>query len=193
MSGQWVEVKDEARTGRPFGVPIALIVVFAFGLLAIVIAAGVIINRSGEGGPQAVTIAELRADPDGYDGKRVELLGSVERRYTLPVLDEYGLYEFRDETGTMWVLTDKGVPPEGGEQVRLTATFNGAVKLDEQVERLVKEQFGDTIGSLAGSVLKNVLPGIPLNVFYLNHERYEVGDESGTVGRQPFWQHSFLR
>ena len=78
----------------------------------------------------------------------------------------------------MLVLTRRGVPPEGGEQVRLTATFNSAVTLDEQIKRLVEEQ----LGSIAGSLADRLIPGLPLNVIYLNHEKYEALDATPQSG-----------
>lgn len=171
VSGRWVEVEEERRRGFWFSP--GLLAILAVGLLVAVIIAGVVVSRQDNDSVlYDVTIADLRADPDGYDQRMLELTGTVEDVYTIPILDQYGIYDFRDETGSMLVLTRRGVPPEGGEQVRLTATFNSAVTLDEQIKRLVEEE----LGSIAGALADRLLPGLPLNVIYLNHEKYEAAD-----------------
>jgi hypothetical protein len=178
MSGRWVDVRDEPGTGRPFWKSPGILVAGAFLLLVFFIIAGIIITR--DGGAETlddVTIRQLRGDPDGYDGRTVELIGVVGDRYTIPVLDQYGLYEFNDGSGSMFVLSDKGVPPGGDQPVRLTAVFNGATELDDQIRRLIEDQ----LGAAAGFVADQFLPSVPLNVLYLTHQRYELIEGAGTA------------
>ena len=178
MSGRWVEVTDE-REVRAFWSTPGILAIVAVGLLVAVIIAGIVISqRDSRGIINDVTIADLRADPDRYDQRMLELTGTVESVRTIPILEQYGIYDFRDETGSMLVLTRRGAPPGDGQQVRLTATFNSAVTLDEQIKRIVEEE----LGSIVGGIVDQIIPGLPLNVVYLNHERYEVLDGTPQTG-----------
>ncbi len=147
-------------------------VVLVLGLLLIaVIIIGVIANASTKPGVSTVTIAQLRSDPDGWDNRRVTLLGSTEGTRELPVLSQYAIYTFRDETGTMLVLTQKGAPPdEANERITLEAVYHSKVTLDDELKEIVSDQ----LGPLAGAAVGTLLPGIPLNVVFLEHERYDV-------------------
>ncbi|MFW6074266.1 MAG: hypothetical protein ACOC9Y_01640 [Chloroflexota bacterium] len=167
MSGRWVEEhKEGRRVSLP--VPAGLLVIGAFFTLLILIVIGLVISRGGDDGPLAITIEDLRADPGQYDRRAVRLSGQVTDTYALPLLDQYGLYQFDDGTGSIYVLTDKGIPP-GETPVQIEGTFNSAITLDQQLRRLVEEQ----LGTAAGWVIDQLVPGIPLNVVYLNHERYD--------------------
>ena len=146
------------------------VVAVLFGLLVLLIAIGIVVTNRGGSPVGSVTVADLRAQPDQYDGQTVVLTGTVDDVRQLPVLDQYALYTFRDETGSMWALTQKGVPPRDGEMVELTAVYHSRVTLDEQIQTLVEEQFG----SLAGSIAGGILPGFAVNAVFLEHEEYEV-------------------
>ncbi len=141
-----------------------------FGLLVLLIAIGIVVTNRGGGPVTSVTIADLRAQPDRYDGQTVVLTGIVDDVRQLPVLDQYALYTFRDETGSMWALTQHGVPPRDGEAVQLTAVYHSRVKLDEQIRTVIAEQFG----SLAGSIAGGIMPGFVINAVFLEHEEYRV-------------------
>lgn len=176
MSGRWVE-EGSGGFSRPGWLRPGLFVGIAFGLLIIIVIVGVLISRRG--GDQIhndLTIAQLRGDPERYDGAEVELVGTISNRYTIPILDQYGLYELDDGTGSMFVLSDKGAPPDNGEPVRVTAIFNGAVELDDQIRNLIEDQ----LGAAAGFVADQLLPGIPLNVVFLTHQRFEPVTDDGT-------------
>ncbi len=82
-----------------------MVVAGLFGLLVVLIAVGIVVTNRGGAPTQDVTIADLRAQPDRYDGQTVVLTGTVDDVRQLPVLDQYALYTFRDETGSMWSLT----------------------------------------------------------------------------------------
>jgi hypothetical protein len=171
MSGRWVEVDEAGGFKRPGWLSPGLIVGLSFALLICVVIVGVLISRrGGEQVHDDLTIAQLRGDPEAYDGVQVDLVGTISNRYTIPVLDQYGIYELDDGTGSMYVLSDKGAPPDDGNPVRVTAVFNGAVELDDQIRRLVEDQ----LGAAAGFIADQLLPGIPLNVVYLTHERFET-------------------
>ncbi len=182
MSGRWVETPDSEGFQRPSWLTPGLIVGVAFGLLILVVVIGVLVSRrDSEEVRGDLTIATLRSDPAGYDGVEVELVGTISNRYTIPILDQYALYELDDGTGSMFVLSDKGAPPDTGEPVRVTAIFNGAVELDDQIRNLIEDQ----LGSAAAFVADQFLPGIPLNVAFLTHQRFEtpVEDETPTANR----------
>lgn len=176
MSQHWVEVKEQDGSHGLLPVSPGLLVLGAFGVLLALVVVGVAITNRGDDVLRDVTIAELRADQDRYDGRMVELQGEVVRAYSLPVLDQYGLYEFDDGSDSIFVLTDRGAPPEDMQGIRLTGRYNSAIKLDQQIRRLVEEEFG----SAAGFVVERLLPGIPLNVVYVRHDRYQLPEGSGT-------------
>jgi hypothetical protein len=149
------------------------LVVGVLGLVLLaVIVIGIIASRDGGGGSvDDVTIAELRADPERYDNRTVSLRGRVESVRQLPYLDQYAIYTFRDDTGSMLALTQRGVPAtEIRDDVRLDATYHSRVTLDDELKSIAEDQ----LGPLAGEIVGLLLPGVPLNVVFLEHERYEA-------------------
>jgi hypothetical protein len=160
-----IAVEEERRRFRVApGAIVALLGLVLVGLIAV----GVMANRSSEPGVEAVTIADLRADPEGWDNRRVTLAGTVEGVRELPLLNQYAIYTFRDDTGTMLALTSNGAPPDDGVQVELEAVFHSKVRLDDELKEIVSDQ----LGPLAGAAASTLVPGIPLNVVYLGHDSY---------------------
>ena len=159
-----------ANERTPLWASPGLIVAGLFSLLVVLIAVGVVITNRGSASAETVTIADLRARPDHFDGKSVVLTGTVHDVRQLPVLDQYALYTFRDETGSMWTLSQRGVPPREGETVRLTSVYHSRITLDEQIRSIVEEQFG----SLAGAIASGALPNLAINAVFLEHQEYEV-------------------
>ncbi len=158
---------DPDRGPVPFGP--GLVVVLLGLLLVATIAAGIwLTSRDGAEAEPVVTIAALRADPARYDNEIVRIDGTVEDIRTLPFLSQYALYTLRDETGSMRVLTQHGVPPAGEAPSRIVATYHASVTLDDELRALVK----DRLGGVAGELVR-LLPGVPLNVVFLEQERYE--------------------
>lgn len=151
-------------------------VVLGLGLLLVaIIIIGVVTSASTEPGIERVTIADLRADPDGWDNRRVTLEGSVEGVRELPLLSQYAIYTFRDETGSMWALTRNGAPPDGEDQrFTIEAVFHSKARLDDELKDIVSDQ----LGPLAGAAVGTLLPGVPLDVVYLSHEQYEALEPS---------------
>ena len=76
--------------------------VLAIGLLA----ATVLLTAC----PQRTTIARLESDPGRYRDKEVLVYGTVTNSFG--VLGQ-GAYELSDETGKLWVITQRGVPTKG--------------------------------------------------------------------------------
>ena len=167
-----------AETDRgplPFGP--GLVVLLLGLLLAGVIAAGAWLNsREDTLGEPVVTIAALRADPSRYDNQVVSIDGQAEDVRELPFLSQYALYTLRDETGSMRVLTQHGVPPAGAP-TRLVATYHASVTLDDELRAIVRDRLG-----VAGELVR-LIPGIPLNVVFLEQERYEVTAGQGNTSR----------
>jgi len=164
----------ELETGRRrWRISPGVVVLALFVALLVVVIVGVAVNgRSKESTPGTLTIAELQADPDRYDDQLVTLVGRAEDERTLPYLDQYATYTFRDDTGTLRVLSQKGTPPGDGRQVRLTGTYHARATLDKELRRLVEAKFGP----LAGGIVALLLPGVSLNVVFLEHQRYALND-----------------
>jgi hypothetical protein len=159
---------SEQRT--PLWASPGLIVGALFSLLVLLIAIGVVVTNRGGTPISTITIAELRASPERYDNQTVILTGTAEDVRQLPILDQYALYTFRDETGSMWTLSQRGSPPRDGEEVRLTGVFNSRITLDQQIQSLIENQFGSLAGQLAGSIL----PGLAINAVFIEHLEYEL-------------------
>lgn len=163
---------DDERRRFPFAPGL---VVLVLGLILVsLIVVGVLANRSSEPGISDVTIADLLADPDGWDNRRVTLVGSAENVRELPLLNQYALYTFRDDTGTIWALTRNGAPPADADRVEVEAVFHSKVRLDDELNEIVSDQ----LGPLAGAAVGALLPGIPLDVVYLGHDSYTVLDDN---------------
>jgi hypothetical protein len=165
-------VTGDEHEGRRLRVPPGAIVLGLGLLFLLAIVVGVVVSNRGEGETiRNVTIAELRADTDHWDNRVVELTGRAEDIRELPYLSQYALYTFRDDTGSIYVLTQQGAPPgSSGGALRVRGIFHARVTLDDELKRIVEDQ----LGPLAGAVVNLLLPGVPLNVVFLEHQSYEV-------------------
>lgn len=77
--------------------------------------------------PNRESISKINADPGRYRSKEVAIAGTVTDSYG--VLGT-GAYEIDDGTGTMWVITRRGVPARGSQvgakgRVRTGFSFGG--------------------------------------------------------------------
>ena len=77
--------------------------------------------------PGRETISRINADPGRYLNKEVGITGTVRDSYG--VLGA-GAYELEDETGSIWVITKRGVPSRGSKigakgHVRTGFSFGG--------------------------------------------------------------------
>lgn len=72
-----------------------------------------------------LSIAEVTSDIREYDGKTVTVKGSVAR--SVNILG-FKSYEISDGSGTIRVITERGLPSEGSE-VEVTGVVNQAFKL----------------------------------------------------------------
>lgn len=170
---------QQSRDDRQRGVRAApgLVVVVLGLLLLIVIIIGVLGTRSGETpGVPTLTITELRAAADTYDNRTVRVQGVVADVRELPYLSQYAVYTLRDETGSIYVLTERGAPPSEpvDREYVLDATYHSRATLDDELRRVVEGR----LGPIAGELVIRLLPGIPINVVFLEHERYELLETS---------------
>jgi hypothetical protein len=60
--------------------------------------------------PQRTTVARLESDPGRYRDREILVIGTVTNSFG--VLGQ-GAYELNDETGRVWVITQRGVPTKG--------------------------------------------------------------------------------
>jgi hypothetical protein len=73
--------------------------------------------------PQKTTIARLESDPARFRGKEVLVEGTVINSFG--ILGQ-GAYELSDQTGTLWVLTQRGVPAKGARVGAVGKYVDGA-------------------------------------------------------------------
>ena len=57
-----------------------------------------------------VKINQILVDPSRYAGKDVKVEGDVVGSYSII---GHGAYQVQDDTGALWVVSDKGVPRKG--------------------------------------------------------------------------------
>lgn len=72
--------------------------------------------------PQQTTINQLNGDPARYRNKEVLLVGTVTNSFG--ALGQ-GAYELSDETGKIWVVTQRGVPTRGARVGAVGKYING--------------------------------------------------------------------
>ena len=101
--------------------PLALALVGAFALLA--------------AGCRETTIARLLAEPERYANDDVGLKGDVVESISLL---GHGVYKLDDGTGTIWVISKRGVPRRGARvrvkgKIRDVVDVSTIFKLPEQV------------------------------------------------------------
>jgi len=58
----------------------------------------------------SMTINQVLADPSRYRNREVQLSGAVVDSYSLA---ERGAYRIDDDTGQLWVVSDRGTPRKG--------------------------------------------------------------------------------
>lgn len=85
--------------------------------LAFTVGLAMLACTSAAGVAGAVTIADIVASPESYDGKTVTVTGTVDVAY--PVLSESG-YNLRDGAAKVTVVSRSG-PPAAGEHLAITA------------------------------------------------------------------------
>ena len=68
--------------------------------------------------PERRTIADIQANPSKYNDKEVVIVGTVKDSYGLNVPGtpiRGGVYKVDDGTGSIWIVSEEGVPSKGAE------------------------------------------------------------------------------
>lgn len=68
--------------------------------------------------PERTTIADIERNPSRYENKAVVIAGRVSDSYGINVPGtpiRGGAYKVEDGTGSIWVVTEEGVPSKGAE------------------------------------------------------------------------------
>ena len=113
----WLQALRVGRVGRRVDLR-ARVRFLAVGalLLAIVPAAGC---------ARTVTVAAVETDPSSYYGQVVIIMGEASGGYEIA---GHGLYELRDATGKIWVVTSKNLPVDG-TQLSVRGRVNEPINL----------------------------------------------------------------
>lgn len=72
--------------------------------------------------PSQMTVANLNTDPGRYRNREIAIRGTVLNSYG--ALGQ-GVYEVGDESGSIWVLTQRGVPTKGARLTVVGKPVNG--------------------------------------------------------------------
>lgn len=77
---------------------------------------------------EKVTIARLIDDPTKYANKEVGVVGTVSNSFGVSVLGQGGgIYKVDDGTGSIWVVSQRGVPVKGARVGVKGRVQNGVV------------------------------------------------------------------
>ena len=77
--------------------------------LAVILASGILSSACA-----ATTINQILADPSRYRNRDVRVSGSVVDSYSFA---NRGVYKINDESGQLWVMSDRGGPRKGARVV----------------------------------------------------------------------------
>jgi hypothetical protein len=77
--------------------------------LAVILASSILSSACA-----ATTINQILADPSRYRDRDVRVSGSVVDSYSFA---NRGVYKINDESGQLWVMSDRGVPRKGARVV----------------------------------------------------------------------------
>ena len=68
--------------------------------------------------PDRTSIADIEANPSRYQNKEVAIAGTVQDSYGINIPGTRlrgGAYKIDDGTGSIWILTEEGVPTKGAQ------------------------------------------------------------------------------
>ena len=68
--------------------------------------------------PDRTSIADIEANPSRYQNKEVAIAGTVQDSYGINIPGTRlrgGAYKIDDGTGSIWILTEQGVPTKGAQ------------------------------------------------------------------------------
>ena len=86
-----------------------------------------IVSSCGCIGEAGDKIGDITGNPSQYEGETVSIKGTVRDTFSIPLVSQ-GAYKISDGTGSIWVITTRGVPSEG-EKVSVKGTVRTAFKL----------------------------------------------------------------
>jgi hypothetical protein len=75
-------------------------------------------------------IGDLQANPAQYEGKEVDIKGTVGETFWLAILSQ-GAYQLGDGSGTIWVVTTQP-SPQKGMQISTRGTVSTAIILGDR-------------------------------------------------------------
>ena len=68
--------------------------------------------------PERTSIADIKANPSRYQNKEVAIAGTVQDSYGVNIPGTRirgGAYKIDDGTGSIWIVTEEGVPTKGAQ------------------------------------------------------------------------------
>jgi hypothetical protein len=79
-----------------------------------------------------VSISDILENPSQYQGKEVNISGTVTDKYWIDILGlKGGAYQIDDESGKIWVITEQE-PPAKGEKASVKGTVSTAGKIGDR-------------------------------------------------------------
>ena len=102
-----------------------------FEFLLLLLAASLLLTAC-----EAVTIAQIKADPSRFGNKTIAVRGTVVN--SMGVLS-HGGYEVEDSTGRILVLSGLGVPSRGSHVVVEGTVFSGATLFGQPLGVAIRE------------------------------------------------------
>jgi hypothetical protein len=106
-------------------ITVLVVSIFMFGLIA----AGCT--------EQTIPIRDLKANSGAYDGKTVQVAGTV--KSAAGALG-YGVYQVDDGTGTIMVVTESGGAPAQGAKIGVQGVFHSAYTIGTDVLAVIVEK-----------------------------------------------------
>jgi hypothetical protein len=84
----------------------------------ILLALAAVVAAFGAACPERTSIADIERNPSRYENKEVVIAGTVKDSYGVNVPGtpiRGGAYKVDDGTGSIWIITEEGVPSKGSE------------------------------------------------------------------------------
>ena len=89
------------------------------GTKAILLSLVVLVGLFAAACPERVSIADIEANPSKYYNKEVAIAGVAQTSFgiSIPIISngQGGIYKIDDGTGSIWVITKRGVPSKGAQ------------------------------------------------------------------------------
>jgi len=88
-------------------------------------------------GCESIEIAKIKQDPSRFQGKTVQVEGTVTTSFGAMNM---GGYEIQDETGSIYVISNHGVPSGGAKVVVQGTVFTGAMLAGRSLGVAIREK-----------------------------------------------------